>query len=238
MKLPFLISVPHAGLEIPPEAQSYCTLTHEDIIKDGDEHAADIYSIQEEVDHYVTTHIARAIVDLNRRTDDRRPDGVIKTHTCWNVPVYHPPLPDPIADQLLENYYHPYHQKLTKKSKDAILGIDCHTMAAYGPPIGPGENLKRPAICLSDGNGLTLPKGWIKHFATFFEETFGFKTAVNDPFKGGYIIQSHYQEIPWLQLEIRRDFFLSNAIKKEKIIQAFRKIFTFIQETSTSSRED
>ncbi len=40
----------------------------------------------------------RAVVDLNRAPDDtapENPDGVVKSHTCWNVPVYKPgSLPD------------------------------------------------------------------------------------------------------------------------------------------------
>jgi len=227
--LPILISSPHAGLHVPSEVQSFCRLTKEEIIKDGDEHAADIYSIHEYVTEYVTTNIARAIVDLNRTMDDRRADGVVKTHTCWNVPVYSQELPESVISQLLKKHYHPYHEELTSKSKNEniILGIDCHTMATLAPPIGPGEGIKRPKICLSDREGKTLPQGWLNLLAECFKKSFGFEAAINQPFKGGYIIQSHYHELPWLQLEIRRDLFIANQLKKEKIIESFSKfIFT------------
>ena len=75
MTLPLLISVPHAGLRVPPEAERFCKLTETEIAKDGDEGAAEIYTIESEVECYVTTDIARAIVDLNRAEDDRRKDG-------------------------------------------------------------------------------------------------------------------------------------------------------------------
>jgi N-formylglutamate amidohydrolase len=57
MKLPILISVPHAGLRVPEEAQPYCRLTHEEIVADGDEGATEIYSIADEVVQLVTTFV-------------------------------------------------------------------------------------------------------------------------------------------------------------------------------------
>ena len=37
--MPLLISVPHAGLTVPPEAKPYCALTRQQIIEDGDQGA-------------------------------------------------------------------------------------------------------------------------------------------------------------------------------------------------------
>lgn len=79
-KLPLLLSVPHAGLRVPPEVTDICILSKDDIVKDGDEHAAAIYCpLEQYVNAFVTIDIARAIVDLNRAEDDFRKDGVIKT---------------------------------------------------------------------------------------------------------------------------------------------------------------
>ena len=92
MKLPLLLSLPHAGLRVPDEVAHLCTLTEREIAEDGDEGAAAIYDLAGDVDAFVTTDVARAIVDLNRAVDDRRRDGVVKTHTCWDVPIYREPL--------------------------------------------------------------------------------------------------------------------------------------------------
>ena len=73
MKLPFLLSVPHAGLTVPTEVEEICILSEEDIIKDGDEGAAQIYlPLENHVSALVTTDIARAILDMNRSQEDRR----------------------------------------------------------------------------------------------------------------------------------------------------------------------
>lgn len=217
MTLPLLLSVPHAGLRVPPEAEPFCALTEREIAEDGDEGAAEVYALESETAACVTTDVARAIVDVNRAEDDRRPDGVVKTHTCWNVPVYRAFPPAEIVEQLLDRYYRPYHSELTRLAGSGVrLGVDCHTMAAHGPPIGPGPGVERPHVCLSNADG-TCPQEWMERLARCFAGTFESDISINDPFKGGYIIRSHASEVPWIQLEISRAPFLSDSEKRERV---------------------
>jgi len=226
MKLPILLSVPHAGLRVPPEAKPYCRLTRKDIIADGDEGAAEIYDLQRHVADFVTTDVARAIIDLNRTEDDRRPDGVVKMETCWNVPVYHTFPPGPVVEQLLNRYYRPYHTRLSTGIPPGVrLCVDCHTMAAVGPPIGPDPGEIRPHICLGNGNGdddanLTLPAGWTGQLLGCFRAAFGDAVTTNEPFAGGYITRHHGRERPWLQLEVSRAPFMSNPEKRYGVLRA------------------
>ncbi|MGB7061327.1 MAG: N-formylglutamate amidohydrolase [Candidatus Zixiibacteriota bacterium] len=219
MTLPLLISVPHAGLKVPPEVKELCALTEEQIVEDGDEGAAEIYSLQEEVASFVTTHIARAIVDLNRAEDDRRADGVVKTHTIWEVPVYREPLSDESVETLLARYHRPYHQQLSTLAKKAKLGVDCHTMAAVGPPVASDAGKQRPLLCLSNGDG-TCPDTWLKQLAECFERAFQVEVSTNFPFKGGHVIRSHAHELAWVQVELSRAPFLSNDQKRSCILKA------------------
>ena len=221
MSLPLLLSVPHAGLWVPPEAQPFCVLQEREIAEDGDEGAAQIYSFETEVAAFVTTNVARAIVDVNRAEDDRRADGVVKTHTCWNVPIYRESLPEEVVEQLLDLYYCPYHAQLTQLASEARLGVDCHTMAAKGPPIGPDPGRERPLVCVSNANG-TCPEVWIETLARCFEHAFDSNARINDPFKGGYIIQAHANELPWVQLELSRAPFLTNTEKRERALAALQ----------------
>ena len=221
MRLPFLLSVPHAGLRIPPEVEDICILSVEDVIKDGDEGAAEIYlPLKSAVAAMVTTDIARAIVDMNRAEDDRRKDGIIKTHTCWDVPIYQRPPSEKTVQSIIERYHRPYHGELTRLSAKVKLGIDCHTMAAKGPPVGPDPGIERPSICLSDGEGTTCPPEWIASLAAGLEKVFDTKVSINHPFKGGYIIRSHAQELPWIQLEFSRAPFHSNKEKSQNLFEA------------------
>lgn len=220
MTLPLLISVPHAGSAVPPEAEPYCMLTPEQIQQDGDEGAAETFSLADDVEAFVTTDVARAIVDMNRAEDDRRADGVVKTHTCWQVAVYHAFPPQAVITELLARYHRPYHARLTEHARaGVVLGIDCHTMAAHGPPIGPNPGIRRPLLCLSNAEG-TCPRAWLEALKGSFEASFRLPVALNDPFKGGHIIRSHASELPWVQLEISRAPFLTNRDKRARVLGA------------------
>jgi formiminoglutamase len=215
-----LISVPHAGLRIPDEVSGLCTLSEQQIIEDGDEGAGEIYALQDAVAQFVTTDVARAIVDVNRSEDDRRPDGVVKTHTCWQIPVYRAPLSDGVIERLLSAYYRPYHARLTALAASGVmLGIDCHTMAAYGPPIGPDPGLERPWICISNAYG-TCSSRWIELLAQKLERAFEHAVSINTPFRGGHITRTHAVELPWLQLELSRAPYMPNDDKRSCIVAA------------------
>jgi len=223
MTLPLLLSVPHAGLTVPPEVENLCVLTRKEIIEDGDEGAAEIYlPLENEVSALVTTVVARAIVDMNRAEDDRGKDGIVKTHTCWDVEIYREPLSEAIITELMEAFYKPYHISLTQHATHVQCGIDCHTMAAQGPPVGPDTGIERPAICISNAD-LTCPKEWITALADCFERVFEKEVAINRPFKGGYIVHSHAKELPWIQLELSRAPFFSNEEKSFRMLEALKK---------------
>ena len=219
--LPLLVSVPHAGLTVPPEVVHLNRLTPREIAEDGDAGAREIYAVlKPNVAHFVTTEIARAFVDLNRAEDDIRKDGVVKTHTCWDIPVYAEPLTAEQTAALLERYHRPYHSSLTALThQDVILGVDCHTMAAAGPPIGPDTGLPRPQVCIGDGNG-ACPRHWVELLVDCFERQFPGQITLNQPFSGGYITQRHGKEMPWVQLELNRSPFASDTEKGAWVLAA------------------
>lgn len=222
VKLPLLLSVPHAGSKIPPEVAHLCRLSKRQIIEDGDEQAAEIYwPLASRVQAFITTDIGRAIVDLNRAEDDRRADGVVKTQTCWNQAVYRRPLPQLLAQKLLNNHYRPYHKRLQKlmQQPGLKLAVDCHTMVAEGPPISPDPGQTRPMVCLSDGEG-RCPREWLETLAELLAAEFDGDVKINDPFKGGYITRRHSHVLPWMQLELSRSRRISIEEKRSGVLRA------------------
>jgi N-formylglutamate deformylase len=218
--LPLLLSVPHAGQRIPTEMRDLCILGEEDIRRDSDEGAAEIYlPLRKRVAALITTDVARAIVDMNRGETDRRRDGIIKTHTCWDVPIYRRPPSEKRIRELIRRYHRPYHLGLSHHAAGKKLGLDCHTMAAVGPPVGPDPGQKRPRICISNADG-TCPQDWIRSLAGYLAEAFGGEIALNHPFRGGYIIRSHAGELPWVQLEFSREDFLVAEEKGVRLLEA------------------
>ncbi|MBN2326225.1 MAG: N-formylglutamate amidohydrolase [Candidatus Omnitrophica bacterium] len=224
-KLPFLLSNPHAGLRIPPEVQSCCILSQKDIVEDGDEGAGEIYDLASYVQECISADIARAIVDLNRSRDDFRPDGVVKTQTCWKVPVYSTYPSKLIIERLLKQYYDPYHQRLRELAGSVRMGVDCHTMAAQAPPIEADHGQERPWVCLSDLNGNSLPRGWMDILHDCFSRQFEGRVRVNHPFQGGYITRSHHHEMPWLQLELTRAPIFSPEQKRSRVLASLQNFW-------------
>jgi N-formylglutamate amidohydrolase len=212
-----------AGWKIPAEAKDICLLTKQDILADGDTGAAEIYNpLKKAVNAYVTSDIARAIVDLNRAENDFWKDGVIKTHTCWDVPIYKTyPSQDTIA-KLIAKYHRPYRAMLSDVAKNVKIGIDCHTMAAIAPPVALDRGRERPPFCLSNADS-ACPREWIETLAQHLTQALGFRVSINQPFKGGYIIRSHANEIPWIQIKFSRAPFLSNSQKSRRLLDALNK---------------
>jgi len=225
MKLPFYISVPHAGTLVPSEVRDLCLLRREDILAEHDAGSDTIYcTLADHVAGFCTTDIARSLVDLNRAPDDIGGNGVIKSHTCWNVPVYKN-FPDKYLIQtLLVRYYLPYHEKLSAAAKTGTikLGIDCHTMAAVGPPLGPDPGQQRPLVCVSNADG-TCPQEWLRSMAQCLAEVFKEKITLNTPFRGGYITRSHAAEMPWLQVEISQTGAYPDDYKKNCLLEGLHR---------------
>lgn len=221
VKLPLVISVPHAGLRVPEEVAPACALSPAEIAADCDGGSREIYSFAEEAGAFVTTDIARAVVDVNRARDDRRLDGVVKTHTSYKVAVWDPPLSEAEVEGLLAAYYDPYHARLAELSAAGRwpLGVDCHTMAAVGPPVGPDPSRERPWVCVSNAHG-TCPQEWVDTLREGFQQQLDGPVRINDPFRGGYISRSHSAEMPWLQIELSREPYLPHDAKRRVVLSA------------------
>jgi formiminoglutamase len=207
---------------MPPEVSGIVSLAQDDVVRDGDEQAAGVFlALKDRVAGFVTTDIARAFVDVNRYETDFSKDGVVKTHTCWDVPVYREPPGDALIGLLLDKYYHPYHKRLEALAANADIrvGVDCHTMAAVGPPVAPDSGRRRPAACVSDADGACDP-GWTRELARQLEAAIGGEVRINDPFKGGYITRRHSRLLPWLQLELSRGDFMAVSQKRDAMARA------------------
>ncbi|MBN2495523.1 MAG: N-formylglutamate amidohydrolase [Deltaproteobacteria bacterium] len=222
-KLPLLLALPHAGLQIPPEVDALCRLGREELIADSDEDASEIYALDDRVAGLVSCPVARSIVDVNRAEDDSGEDGAIKTVTRrGGAPVYQTEPPPELRDLLLRRYHRPYHRQLTRLAPRARLGIDCHTMAERQPGkrgCPPRHARKRPRICLSD-DGHTCPRDLLRSMIRCLGESFGCRVSINRPFRGGYTIRRHAPELPWVQLELSRESYATAEQKRRRLLEA------------------
>lgn len=221
MTLPILLSVPHAGTDVPEALRPKCLLTHEQIVRDGDEGAREIYALSDHVRHFVTTDVARAVLDMNRAEGDLRRDGIVKTHTCWDEPIWSTPLSEDEIEMLLSRHHRPYHARLSELAgaDGVILGVDGHTMAVAGPPVGPDPGKPRPEVCIGIGDG-TIPRDQADDLVACFRDVFDGEVTLNDPFSGGYITRYHGARFPWVQIELSRTPEPSLAEKRRRVLAA------------------
>lgn len=228
---PILLSIPHGGAETPDELKGRVRLSQKDLFDDGDSFTREIYGIKDDVTALVETNVARAFVDLNRDVSDlppRNPDGVVKSHTCYGKPVYHPgkELEKESTEILLKKYYHPCHEKIRevlKTQKDIKLALDCHSMASIGPKISPDQGKKRPMICLGTNQGKSCPMEIAGRLAECFKNAFELEkneVTIDRPFSGGFITKTYgNHQVPWLQVEMNRELYLKEPWFDEKTLE-------------------
>lgn len=224
---PFIISNPHCGDVIPEFVREDVLLTRQQIDKDSDEQALQIYSpLQSRSQYYCEATAARAFVDLNRKADDFSKDGVVKTHTCWNEPVYRRQLSQAKIRFLLVTYYESYHARLLEAAMSNRFSwlIDCHTMAEYPPPIAPDQNDKRPLVCLGNGHEEGCTKAVFDKVFGIFNEVFNGQVTQNQPFSGGYICRHYGRYLPSLQIELSRTADISIVDKSSRIQLALTRM--------------
>ena len=238
---PVLISIPHGGYKIPPEVKDLVILSKKDLFDDSDPFTIDIYDIGEKAIKVIKTEIARAFVDPNRAPDDlppKNPDGVVKTKTCFGVPIYKKPLDKKLIKILLDKYYYPYHKQIEESLKDRRIKIafDCHSMAIVAPEISPDVGQERPAICLGNVHGKSCDFKTTEKLQHAFSEAFNLplsEITINKPFSGGYIAKKYgNRPVPWIQIEMNRKFYLTEpwfdektlTVKKERL-EELKKMF-------------
>lgn len=246
-RYPFLLSIPHGGIDIPSEVLPYFALDEGDILHYSDPHTRDLYNFGLRVAATLATPISRMVVDLNRppiTTLPDDPDGVIKIKTVDGRDVYLPgSLPDiRFMHQLSMKYYFPYHAELDRLLDSGVrIGFDCHSMLPFGPPEAHDRGKKRPLICLGNNgdstgrpgqNALsTCPVEWITSLADSFREEFSSpgEVTMNNPFSGGFIINAHYwrKGIPWIQIEVNRSLYEENNTLSELKCQIWAAISRF-----------
>jgi len=218
-RLPVLLSIPHSGTWVPEEVESRVCLTRSDLFDDTDAFSREIYDLDSRVVEVVGTEIARAFIDLNRAPNDlppKNPDGVVKTLTCYEKPIYHQgrELDSKLTVTLLRRYYHPYHLRIREvvRRPGVTLALDCHSMASEGPAISPDTGLKRPMVCLGNRNGRSCDRETTEKLADCFRKAFALtvrQVRINYPFAGGFITRTYGNKpLPWIQVEINRALYL------------------------------
>jgi len=89
-RYPFLFSIPHGGVSVPPEVRGLVNLSRKEIVFNSDPYTRLLYGFNDAVEALVDFEVSRIFVDTNRAPYEYPPraqDGVIKVITQDGTPV-------------------------------------------------------------------------------------------------------------------------------------------------------
>jgi formiminoglutamase len=241
-RLPFALSIPHGGVETPKELLGLVVATLDDQREDIDHLTREIFGVPEGmVGAQITFGTARTFVDLNRSPDQVGPDfpdGVVKSLTHTDRPVFSSFPDKELVEQLLDRLYRPYHQALAALLADPeiVLILDCHSMAPYGLSVSPDQpGQPRPLINLGHRGGLSAPLAMVQELRAAMAEVYEIPAeaiAIDRPFTGGYITKSYHSATSFaIQIEFNRAFYLgdqegkANPVLEQDVLALWRDKF-------------
>jgi len=204
MRLPFVISVPHASFAIPEDIKPSIALTARETIESCDFGAREIFT-QLPVSVTLWARWSRLVVDLNRDPAERGSYGVVPEFDYHGRRIYKEnyfPTEEEV-DRRLKKYYWPYHHRLKEAMQSPQIKalFDCHSLAKIGPPAAPDTLRWRKDIVLGNGGdlfgeidparGMTTCPAETLHMTKKIFCRSGFSVSINRPYSGGFIT-THY----------------------------------------------
>ncbi|WP_150466727.1 N-formylglutamate amidohydrolase [Francisella sp. SYW-9] len=246
-EIPLLFDSPHSGFIFPLEFKTCASI---DALKSGCDWYVDL--LWQESLKYGATILAasfpRAFIDPNRAVTDidldlidgewtreinitdysKRGMGLIRRYALPNQPMYICKLSvDEVAGRI-DKYYLPYRNTLAdllqeKKAKfGRVYHVDCHSMKSKGNKMNIDAGAPRPDFVISDAEGTTSEKEFVKLCIDTLESQ-GYSVSYNNPYKGGDIVRSCGNpdvNIHSVQIEINRALYLDETryVKKEGFI--------------------
>lgn len=225
-RVPIILSVPHCGTSFPSELRDEFKISLSEAPDDTDWFVDRLYDFAPALGiGMITSVFSRWVIDLNRDPEDKPlySDGRIITGLC---PVTNfageflyrddrMSLPAKEIDRRREQYYKPYHDKLSelileyKSEFGKVLIWDCHSIRQYVSTI---YKDKFPDLVLGDAEGTSASPITVETAFRSLKSS-PYSLSHNFPFKGGFITR-HYgkplenQQV--LQLEMSKINYLDD----------------------------
>lgn len=225
-KLPVLVSIPHAGTEIPAEISERMTESARQL-PDTDWFVDRLYDLPVLRDaSLIVARTSRYVIDLNRPpSNESLYPGQNTTGLCPLIQFDGAPLyregTEPTAEEIssrIKNYWQPYHEQIgaeLKRLRNAhprVLIFDAHSIASQVPRLFPGV---LPDFNFGTNHGATCSASFQKTIEQFADKQLPeYSHVINGRFVGGYITRNYGQpsaNIEGLQLELSQATHLDEA---------------------------
>jgi N-formylglutamate deformylase len=221
---PLIISVPHAGTEVPQSIQSRFNPGISDLA-DTDWFVDRLYAWATELGAGIlSANYSRYVIDLNRPPDDaalyqRAGTRLVPDRTFSGAVIYQSgQSPDAKEiDQRRQTYWAPYHDKLSselsliRKNFGYAILIDAHSILSHVPMLFEG---KLPDLNLGSNRSASASPDLIELSMQALSSDPQFTSVLDGRFQGGYITRNYGQpEHGWhaLQLEMAQSVYMQEA---------------------------
>ena len=210
-----ILHIPHSSTVLPSEVNfllGYEALAYE-MDAMTDHHTDRLFDLPGA--HRCVFPVSRLVLDPERFIDDPMESvgmGVVYTHTTDGFPLRAISDIDRLA--LIDAYYHPHHNKLTRivdsclEQHDQCLIIDCHSFSAQPLPYELDRN--RPDICIGTDTYHTSTE--LKDYLSAAFKALGYDVAIDSPFSGTIVPLKHYhkdQRVESVMIEVNRSLYAS-----------------------------
>lgn len=195
---PLVISVPHAGTDIPQDIQGLAS--HDLACRDGDHHVERLYEFAAQLGATIIhTRISRTVIDLNRDPSGQSlypgqaTTGLCPTTTFDGEPLYiEGAEPDEAEiDRRRATYFTPYHSAVAtqiarlRALHPAVVLYDAHSIRSHVPRLFDGE---LPQFNIGSFDGASCDSALTD---AILAACGGQNRVLNGRFKGGWITR-HY----------------------------------------------
>lgn len=238
-QLPFFISIPHSGENVPDFCDWLKNLPEEILMCDVDrfvdrlyEPAMDALKIP-----YVKTEWHRYAADLNRIPEDvdrdsvegnTNPSGMHNRGFHWVVTTYNhqlmsKPTTREIHQKLVDLIYVPFHNQVKQQFKKfheqghkQIFHIDAHSMPSLGTKMHRDPGQTRADIVVSDCSKKSSKPEFVELIKEAYSKA-GFGIAYNWPYLGGRVSEQYGEPAighHTVQVEMNRALYMNETTKK------------------------
>jgi N-formylglutamate amidohydrolase len=199
---PLLISIPHAGTEVPEDISRRFTAVGASL-PDTDWYVHQLYDFAKQMGaSIIKANYSRYVVDLNRASDSTSlyaanpTSPVCAVQTFAGEAIYADGYSPSRAEvqQRVAQYWQPYHARIKEELANIrerygiALLWDAHSIASEVPALFPGL---LPQFNLGTRDDAACPAHVVQALADEVRSCGQFSVAVNGRFKGGYITM-HY----------------------------------------------
>ena len=223
-RLPLLISMPHAGLQLSPAVRDGL-VDQARSLPDTDWHIPRLYDFARDMGaSVVAAEYSRFVIDLNRPDDDKplyagATTGLYPATLFDGEPLFKDGLVPTGEErkQYLEQIWRPYHDtirrelaRLREQFGYALLW-DAHSIRSLIPHLFDG---KLPDFNLGTFNGASCDPALAERLKEVCAQAQGYSHVLNGRFKGGHITR-HYGDpanhIHAVQLELAQSTYMEEA---------------------------